>query len=177
MCFDIRTLIARLKCRLEVIVTNNPSTKNSEKEAIRLQLLASMLASTNLDRSNRFHGLWPNLWQGLRKKTKILQQLTSCFLHCSFGCLLGHSNSYKSSFITFRCLYCQIAIFLLISQNQKVTESPKVAILFLIESSPKYLSHSETDFPPKPVNCDKRPQNLQKNNLRPSSCRFLTVQC
>jgi len=53
-------------------MADNKAIVNPENEAIRLQLLASMLASTNSGQSNKLHRHWPNFWQGLFKKTKAM---------------------------------------------------------------------------------------------------------
>jgi len=39
-----------------------------EKEEIRLQLLASMLANTNRNYSKKSHGVWHSFWQELLKR-------------------------------------------------------------------------------------------------------------
>jgi len=39
-----------------------------EKEEIRLQLLASMLANTNRNYSKKAHGAWHSFWQDLLRR-------------------------------------------------------------------------------------------------------------
>jgi len=46
-------------------MTNNKTSPNSEKEEIRLQLMASMLAGANTNLSRKSRGSWRNFWQEL----------------------------------------------------------------------------------------------------------------
>jgi len=53
-------------------MVNNEGFLRSEKEAIRLQLLASMLANSNSNFSPKPSGTLQNFWQNLFKRTKQL---------------------------------------------------------------------------------------------------------
>jgi hypothetical protein len=50
-------------------IIKSPSTP--EKEEIRLQLLASMLANTNRTFAKQAHGGWNNFWRDLLRRDKI----------------------------------------------------------------------------------------------------------
>lgn len=49
-------------------MASNKVFSKTEKEEIRLQLLALMLANTNKDYSRKVHGVWHNFWQDLLRK-------------------------------------------------------------------------------------------------------------
>ncbi len=44
------------------------SFSRPDKEEIRIQLLASMLASTNRNYAKKTHGAWHSFWQDLLKR-------------------------------------------------------------------------------------------------------------
>ena len=46
----------------------NKDISKINKEEIRLQLLASMLANTNRNYSKNAHGVWHSFWQDLFKR-------------------------------------------------------------------------------------------------------------
>ena len=46
----------------------NKDISKINKEEIRLQLLASMLANTNRNYSKNTHGVWHSFWQDLFKR-------------------------------------------------------------------------------------------------------------
>ncbi|MGW8311906.1 MAG: hypothetical protein ACWGOL_01595 [Desulfuromonadales bacterium] len=50
---------------------NIKSPSRPEKEEIRLQLLASMLANTNRTFAKQAHGGWNNFWRDLLRRDKI----------------------------------------------------------------------------------------------------------
>jgi hypothetical protein len=58
--------------RLEVAMAFNKAYSRPEKEEIRLQLLASMLANSNSSYSKKAAGNWHCFWQDLFKRDKII---------------------------------------------------------------------------------------------------------
>jgi len=58
---------------LEVAMPISKVFTRPEKEEIRLQLLASMLANSNKDYSKDTHGIWHRFWQDLLRGNKISQ--------------------------------------------------------------------------------------------------------
>ncbi len=56
----------------EIVMANDKVFSQSGKEAIRLQLLASMLTNSNSDFSPKSCGALQNFWQDLFKRTKPL---------------------------------------------------------------------------------------------------------
>ena len=60
--------------RLEGAMAADKFFSRSEKETIRLQLLASMLANSNSNYSKKAHGVWHGFWrEDLLRRDKIFQ--------------------------------------------------------------------------------------------------------
>jgi len=67
----IKTVISILGSS-EIVMANDKVFSQSDKEAIRLQLLASMLSNSNSNFSQKSCGALQNFWQDLFKRTKPL---------------------------------------------------------------------------------------------------------
>jgi hypothetical protein len=58
---------------MEVAMAISKVFTRPEKEEIRLQLLASMLANSNRNYSKKTHGIWHSFWQDILRGEKIFQ--------------------------------------------------------------------------------------------------------